>query len=317
MAVYTFPVGRRLTVQSFFPFLAVATLISTIFLIMVGSIVRVTGNGLGCPDWPLCHGQAVPPLIPSAWVEFIHRLVGGVVVLQIAALIALAWRHYRHQRWIFRSALLAAALLVVQVLLGGIHVIYELPRWTGWVHTGVAMLIAGVLAVWVALTHPALRALGHRAAPLLSRSRLPLWTALTAAATYILLLTGSLVTRSGASLVCPGFPDCGLPVVPASLATIVTIQMTHRLTAFFVAFAITVVLWQLLKASKQDSGLSAFAWTLIALLVLQFALGITNVWYSIPMWSRVLHLGTGATLWAVMVLLTVTLHQRAPVMDNV
>ena len=127
--------GRR------FSTLAVTALISTVALIMVGSIVRVTGNGLGCPDWPLCYGQAIPPFLGSAWVEFAHRLFGGVVVLQVGALIWLAWRHFRSDRWIFRPAAAMLVVISLQVVLGGIHVLYELPRWTGWIHTGVAMLV--------------------------------------------------------------------------------------------------------------------------------------------------------------------------------
>lgn len=292
---------------SLFATLAVTGLVSTIILIMVGSIVRVTGNGLGCPDWPLCYGQAIPPLKMSAWVEFVHRLFGGAVVLQVAALIFLAWRNHRSRKWIYGTAVLASVVLTVQVVLGGIHVIYELPRWTGWVHTGVAMLIAGLLAVWVALTQPALREIGRRTAPFLKETRLSLWTAIAAAGTYVLLLTGSLVTRSGASLVCPDFPDCGLKVVPDALQPIVTIQMVHRYTAFAVAFSICLVLWILIRSGRRDGGLRRFAWSLVLLLVLQFGLGMTNVWFGIPMWSRVLHLGTGATIWAVMVLLSVTL----------
>lgn len=293
--------------SSLFATLAVSGLVSTIILIMVGSIVRVTGNGLGCPDWPLCYGQAIPPLKMSAWVEFIHRLFGGFVVLQVAALIFLSWRNHRSSKWIYGTAILASVVLTVQVVLGGIHVLYELPRWTGWVHTGVAMLIAGLLAVWVALTQPALREIGRRTAPFLEETRLSLWTAIAAAGTYVLLLTGSLVTRSGASLVCPDFPDCGLKVVPDVLQPIVTIQMVHRYTAFAVAFSICLVLWILIRAGRGDSGLRRFAWTLVLLLVLQFGLGMTNVWFGIPMWSRVLHLGTAATIWAVMVLLSVSL----------
>ncbi len=293
--------------QRTFSRLSLTALISTILLIMVGSIVRVTGNGLGCPDWPLCYGQAIPPFYLSAWVEFLHRLFGAAVVLQVAALIFLSWRWYRPDKWIFRTAVFTTIVLSIQVVLGGIHVIYELPRWTGWVHTGVAMLVAGAIAVWLAVSHQAIRALGKRTANLLKRTRLVLWTSIAAGASYVLLLTGSLVTRTGASLVCPSFPNCGLEMVPDNLQSIVTIQMAHRFVAFVVAFTIILTLYYLLKNSRYDSGLRHFAWLLIGLLSLQFFLGISNVLLHLPMWSRVLHLGTGASIWAVMVILSVTL----------
>jgi heme A synthase len=290
-----------------FSTLALAALISTIQLIMVGSIVRVTGNGLGCPDWPLCHGQAIPPFLMSAWVEFLHRLFGAAVAIQIGALIVLSWRWYRPDKWIFRTAIFATTMLTLQVLLGGVHVIYELPRWTGWIHTGVAMLVAGSVAVWLAITHRSTRELGRRTAKLLEGTRLQLWTALAAGAIFVLLMTGSLVTRTGASLVCPSFPNCGLAVVPSNLQTIVAIQMVHRFAAFTVAFATVLILWYLLKKSRYDRGLQRVAWILIALFGLQFFLGISNVLFNLPTWSRVLHLGTGATIWVFMVILSVTL----------
>ncbi len=290
-----------------FSTLALAALFSTILLIMVGSIVRVTGNGLGCPDWPLCHGQAIPPFLMSAWVEFFHRLFGAAVALQIVALIVLSWRWYRPDKWIFRTAIFATAALTIQVFLGGIHVIYELPRWTGWIHTAVAMLVAGSIAVWLAITNRSTRDLGKRTAKLLEGTRLQLWTAIAAGASFVLLLTGSLVTRTGASLVCPSFPDCGLAMVPSNLQTIVSIQMVHRFAAFTVALATALILWYLLKKSHHDRGLQRVAWVLIALFALQFFLGISNVLLSLPMWSRVLHLGTGATIWVFMVVLSVTL----------
>ncbi len=292
-----------------FSVLALSALVSTVILIIVGSIVRVTGNGLGCPDWPLCYGRAVPPFLLSAWIEFFHRLFGGVVVLQVAGLIILSWRWYRPDKWIFRTAIIVIIVLSIQVVLGGIHVIYELPRWTGWIHTGVAMLVAGTVAVWVAVTQKSTRDLGTRTAERLRGTRLPLWTSIAAAATYILLLTGSLVTRTGASLVCPSFPACGLETVPDNLSTIVTIQLIHRLAAFTVAFAIALMLYFLLKESRYDKGLRRVTWLLLALLGLQFAFGISNVLLALPMWSRVLHLGTGATIWVFMVILAVTLNR--------
>lgn len=287
--------------------LALSALISTILLIMVGSIVRVTGNGLGCPDWPLCHGRAIPPFYLSAWVEFTHRLFGAAVVIQVVGLIYLSWRWFKQDKWISRTALFASVVLIVQVLLGGIHVIYELPRWTGWIHTGVAMLVAGAVATWVAISRHETRRLGARAATMLKGTRLPVWTAIAAGASYVLMLTGSLVTRTGASLVCPDFPACGLQTVPDNLQTIVLIQMTHRVAAFVVASAIILTLWYLLRASGHDRGIRNVALVLITLLALQFGLGISNVLLALPTWSRVLHLGTAATIWVFLVILSVLL----------
>ncbi len=302
------PVSERLSSSLHrFSTLATVALISTILLIMIGAVVRVTGHGLGCPDWPLCHGRAIPPFLLSAWVEFTHRLFGAAVVVEVGALIILSWRWFRPDKWIYRTAVAATFVLTIQVVLGGIHVVYELPSWTGWIHTGVAMLVAGLVALWVAITNPVFRRLGKRTAATFAGTRLPLWTGIAAGATFILLMTGSLVTRTGASLVCPAFPHCGLPTIPESIVTMVVIQMTHRILALTIALAILVILYQLFKESRKDPGIKQIAWVVLGLSVFQILLGIGNVLLTLPMWSRILHLGTGATLWVAMVILSASL----------
>ena len=99
--------------------------------------------------------------------------------------------------------------------------------------------------------------------------------------------------------------------MPSNLQTIVLIQMVHRLSAFVVAFAIVLTLWHLLRASGRDRGIQLVSWILIGLLTLQFALGISNVLLALPMWSRVLHLGTAATIWIFLVILSTTLTRGA------
>jgi heme A synthase len=285
--------GRRLV-----PVLALTALISTILLITMGSIVRVTGYGLGCPDWPLCYGQVIPPTVLGAWVEFSHRLLGGLAGIQIVLLGLFAWRDYRDRPWVFWPAIAAVGLLIVQVSLGGLHVIFEIPPVTGWIHTGVAMLIVGLLAVGFGGTWPSLQSI--RETSIFRDRRFVGWLSVTTVVTYFLVLTGSFVTRSGASLACPSFPLCGSSA-PA-MRRLIDIQMLHRFTAYSVA-ALTVVLVIWLLARQDSQQLKRYAIVVAALLLVQLGLGVSNVLLRLPMWSRVLHLAVAATFWVSLVVL--------------
>ena len=65
-------------------YLSILAVLAAIAQVTLGGVVRVTGSGLGCPDWPLCYGQIVPPFQLDALIEYSHRLSGailGVLVL--------------------------------------------------------------------------------------------------------------------------------------------------------------------------------------------------------------------------------------------
>jgi len=277
-------------------------------LILAGSVVRVTGHGLGCPDWPLCYGRAIPPAYAGAWVEFSHRLVGGVAGLQITALGVLAWRERRSQRWSHWPAIAAVGLLIVQVLLGGLHVVLEIPPETGLIHTAVAMLIVGLLAFELAVTSPALD--GFRSSARQAASARPLVALLTAlaVATYVLLLTGSYVTRSGASLACLSFPLCGSSAPAAQ--RLVDIHMLHRFAALAVLVLSGWTIARLVTAVRQGP-LLRYTYLLVTLLMVQSGLGIANVLLLLPMWSRVVHLSLAAVFWSTVVILWAAAHNSA------
>ncbi len=285
--------------------LALSTLVSTIGLILMGSIVRVTGHGLGCPDWPLCYGRAIPPFLVGAWMEFAHRLIGLFASVQIAALGWLGWRRYRHHPWLRRSGLALLVLLAVQIPLGGLHVILEIPPETGLIHTAIALAIVGLVALMLALLHPGLRDLARRVP---SRAREAgfrrAWRWGTALL-YLLLLTGSLVTRSGASLACPTWPWCGVPWEEWNY--LVIYQVVHRYTAYLTGGLLLVLAWRLWR-QREDPAWSRLAGWVLAALLAQFSLGVLNVLLRIPMTTRALHLTVGSVLWALVVLVWTLLH---------
>src|SRR3990170_3263056 len=110
-----------------FRWLALAAAVMVYFLIVVGGVVRVTGSGLGCPDWPLCYGRLFPPLRIDAILEYSHRFTASLTSPLVLATAAVAWMKHRTSRRIVGPSMAALGLLAVQVVLGGITVVLETP----------------------------------------------------------------------------------------------------------------------------------------------------------------------------------------------
>src|SRR5260370_21592081 len=89
--------------------------------IALGGVVRVTGSGLGCPDWPLCNGRPYPPADLNAIIEYSHRTVGAVTGVLIVAAVVAAWAVFRTRRpavaWLATASVIAVA---VAGALGGV-----------------------------------------------------------------------------------------------------------------------------------------------------------------------------------------------------
>jgi len=123
--------------------LAVAAAVATFVLIGVGGLVRATDSGLGCPDWPLCFGDWVPPADLHAWIEHSHRLVAAVLVGPLVAAVGLiaVFSDRRRDLPLLAAAVVAGVLVIVQSLLGAAVVLQGLAAELVTAHLGMALTV--------------------------------------------------------------------------------------------------------------------------------------------------------------------------------
>jgi len=131
-----------------FRLLAYITLAALTLIVLTGAAVRLTGSGLGCPDWPKCYGKALPPLSTHALIEFGNRALSGLVgVLTVGtALLAFARRPFRRDlAWLSLTLPLG---VLAQAVLGGYTVREHLAPGFVMGHFCLSMLVLiGALAL--------------------------------------------------------------------------------------------------------------------------------------------------------------------------
>src|SRR5207302_4191987 len=185
------------------------SLVATFAVVVWGGVVRVTGSGLGCPDWPLCHGQFLPSLDTATRIEWTHRFLAIVSGLAVAALVLRSLLRYRADRRVLALAIVAAVLYPLQAVLGAITVVLELPPEWVTLHLANAELLLATLTILAVVVRW----------PSATGARAPGWTWLAiaaAAGTFVLLVSGAYVRGVNATVACPGWPLCGEPNAPAN-----------------------------------------------------------------------------------------------------
>lgn len=135
--------------------IAVAAVITQAGIGVTGSIVRVTGSGLGCPTWPQCVAGSMFPVdrpqyhALNQWIEFSNRLLTGVVIFVAALCVLAAWRvrlDHPDRRRLVKLAWAMPAGVVLQAVLGGITVLAKLEWWTVAIH-----FLATTPLIWLAV----------------------------------------------------------------------------------------------------------------------------------------------------------------------
>ena len=324
--------------------LVLSGLALTVLVVVIGAYTRLVDAGLGCPDWPGCYGFILVPEsaadiataearypdapveLDKAWPEMVHRYVAASLGLLVFAVLGVAWRAQRKLKAtagnrsgepLGRSLALPAALaalVIVQGAFGAWTVTLKL-----WPQVVTAHLLGGFATLSLLWLH-ALR-IGALATPKAA-------PALAAPAVWIAALVVAQVALGGwtssnyAALACADFPACHGSLTPEmdfakgfdvfqdigpnylggalSSDARVAIQMTHRAGAFVVLFAVAWLGWR----ARGWLGL-----TLLGIVSAQFALGVANVLFSLPLTVATLHNAGAAAL--LLALITVRFAARA------
>ena len=145
-----------------FELLALGALVALTAIVLTGAAVRLTGSGLGCPDWPRCYGHAYPPLQAHALIEFGNRVVGAVVGIAVALVALAAWRRRPFRRDLALLALTLPFGVLGQAVLGGATVVDRLAPGLVMAHFALSMviLVGAVALAW--RSRPPLAAEGPR-----------------------------------------------------------------------------------------------------------------------------------------------------------
>ena len=287
--------------------LAVAAAAATFVLIAVGGLVRATDSGLGCPDWPLCFGDWLPPVNLHAWIEHSHRLVAAAFVGPLVAAVGLitVFSARRHDRPLLAAAVVAGVLVIVQSLLGGAVVLQGLAAELVSTHLAMALtVLAAVIFIAERATNGPMPAARPR--PVLTRL-----VAVTAVAIFAQMLLGSWVTGQHAGLAFDDIPLMDGSVIPAIDTQTQAIHAVHRAMSLVVAL---LAVWTALAIHRStDAPLPRrLSIVLVALVAIQIVLGLANVASRLSALFVVPHLAVGAAMWGTSVWLLLTVRRLRP-----
>ena len=269
---------------------ATVALVALILIVFTGSAVRLTASGLGCPDWPRCYGDYIPPSQLNAWIEYGNRLLTGLVGLAVIAASLLAFFR-KPFRW--HLALFGALLplgVIGQVVLGAFVVKHHLPPELVIGHFLLSMILldAAFVLFWCSRYEPGERRFSTDSFGVWSVRALIPFGQLT-------VLLGTITTASGPH---PGDHDRELVqrFDFKGADTLEWIVQRHATMAVLFALATLVVLIILMRKGGDRRAVRPVAIT-AGLIGFQIALGITQWLLELPAILVWFHVVTATLIW--------------------
>ena len=276
---------------------SLATLLgATIGLVVIGVIVRATDSGMGCPDWPLCYGQIIPPIDDyKAWLEWIHRAAAAFIGLITLIVVALALRSLKGRRSLQGASLALLVLVVFQAWLGRQTVLEFNSGQSVTAHLATAMAFVG-LQVWVLARsgyperlNGILEARGAVIAPIIA-----------AGSVYALLMFGSNVTGTDTGLLYPDWPLMGGTVFPP-VTELSTPHIVHRYATGIVGLILIAALWIVRREPGSPRLTARLLTAAIGLFLVQCLIGALQIFTKLAPWTQTLHVAIATLIWILVI----------------
>jgi heme A synthase len=284
--------------MTWFQRLLLITIVATFILVAIGGTVRATDSGLGCPDWPTCHGDLIPSGDHHTLIEFSHRTAAAIVGFLFLGVTFFTFKNERKNPLVFWLMFTAGLVLLWQIILGGITVKQELPAEVVALHLATAMTFIGICIVTLIISR--MRARGFSAFPFAADTVFNRLALVTAGTAFLTLVLGSYISGTDASLACSGWPLCNGSLVPGGDSD-VGLHYLHRLIAGVLGLELLALVYLAFEDRRRQPLLIALALVAGVAFVAQALIGAANIWTETAPAIVVTHLTLAALLWCLMV----------------
>ncbi|HEY2420969.1 MAG TPA: heme A synthase [Neobacillus sp.] len=269
--------------------LAIATTIGMIFVLIGGALVTKTGSGMGCGrSWPLCNGKFLPTHItPELVVELAHRLVSGAVGIMVLVLSIWTWKAIGHIRETKFLSFLSFFFLLLQGLIGAAAVKWGQSSFVLALHFGISLVSFAAVFLLTLLIFEIDKKFD--AEKLVIDKRMGFHILSLSIYSYVVIYTGALVRHTKSSLVCRDWPLClnDAPSLPRNLYE--WVQMGHRAAAGLIFIWIAYVAYLAARYYK-DQKVLYWGWIISFILVsLQVIAGAMIIFSRLNLYIALLH----------------------------
>lgn len=320
-----------------------------LLVVVVGAYTRLVDAGLGCPDWPGCYGHFDVPntaaeiakaelLFPDspveaekAWPEMIHRYIASLLGLLIIIIAVISWRHRHEPDQPVKLPIFLVGLVILQGIFGAWTVTLKL-----WPQVVTAHLLGGfttlsLLGLLSLRLSPWGKKMQKPSLDQYSIKQLKPLMSVALAVLVVQIMLGGWTSSNYAALACPDLPGCQGQLWPPmdfsegfNLAQSIgpnylggqldssartAIHMMHRIGAIIATIVLLSLFFRLYRLGK-NSYLRNLSYTLLAALVIQVSLGLSNIIWYLPLSVAVGHNAGAALLVLVLVAVFYCVHQE-------